>query len=245
LSRKHQIKLQDVSRLMVYILGHKPYEFGLVPDVKGFVTFKELLWAMHEEPGYGYVNQGSIREVLISEDRSLFEVREKQIRALDKQWEMDLTVPVQPLPKLLFLGIRRKAHPVFMEKGLRPIEGTYYTLSPDRDMALRIGKRRDQDPVILEIMADRAQTEGTLFYAFGNLFLASEIQTRYIAGPPVPKEVIPLRDEKPKKKEETPKGFQAGTFTLDINRDMDPSRQTKGKKKKGWKEEARKFRKNR
>ena len=242
MSRKHQIKLQDISRLMVYILGHKPYEFGLIPDVKGFVSLKELLWAMHEEPGYGYVNQGNINEVLMSEHRHLFEVSEKQIRALDKQWKMDLTDPVQSLPKLLFLGIRRKAHPVVMEKGLRALKGTYYLLSADRDMAMRIGKRRDQQPVILEIMADKAQTEGGLFYAFGSLVLTTEIQPRYIAGPPVPKDAIHVQEERPKK-EEKPPSFEAGTFLLDINRDTDLSRRKKGEKKKGWKEEARRFRK--
>ena len=102
------MKLHDVSRLLTYILGHKPYESGLVPNPGGFITFKELLKAIHEESGYGSVSQGNINEVLMSESRSLFEVREKQIRALDIKWEMDLTNPAQSLPKLLFLGIRRK-----------------------------------------------------------------------------------------------------------------------------------------
>ena len=239
------MKIQDVSRLLTYMLGHKPYEFGLVPDLEGFIAIKELLKAIHEEPGFRYVSQGNINEVLMSENRSLFEVREKQIRALDRQWNIDLTDPIQSLPKLLFLGIRRKAHPVVIEKGLRAIEGTCYPLSSDRDMAHRIGKRRDQQPVILEIMADRAQTEGTLFYAFGSLFLTSEVQPRHIAGPPVPKDMIQAREAKPKKKEMQPHAFEAGTFTLDINRDMDQSRRRKGKKKKGWKEEARKLRKKR
>lgn len=231
---------------MVYILGHKPYEFGLVPDPEGCVTFKELLWAMHEEPGCGHVNQGNIREVLMGEDRCLFEADDKKIRTLDKRWNLNLEDQIQSLPKLLYLGIRRKAHPVVMEKGLRAIESSYYPLSSDRDMAQRIGKRRDQQPVILEIMADRAQTEGNLFYAFGTLFLTPEIQPRYIAGPPVPKEIIQAREERPKKKkEEIPPAFEAGTFLLDINRDTDRSRRKKGKKKKGWKEEARKFRKHR
>jgi putative RNA 2'-phosphotransferase len=230
---------------MAYILGHRPFEFGLVPDPEGFIPFKELLWAMHEEPGYGYVSQGSMNEVLLSEDRSLFEVKEKRIRALARQWELDLENPAQSLPKLLFLGIRSKAHPVAMEKGLRAVEGTYHALSPDRDMAVRMGKRRDQHPVILEIMAQKAQTEGTVFHAFGDLFLTIEIPARYIAGPPVPKEAIQAREEKPQKTEQKPPAFNAGTFALDMNRDMDRTRRVKGKKKKGWKEEARRFRKKR
>jgi hypothetical protein len=37
----------------------------LVPDTEGFIGYKELLQAIHEEPGWGYVKLGDIREVLM------------------------------------------------------------------------------------------------------------------------------------------------------------------------------------
>lgn len=245
MAKKDRIRTENLGRFMFYILGHRPYEFGLVPDKDGFVNYKELLWAIHEEDGWSYVRQGSINEVLLGKDRALFESDDKSIRALDRHWELNLNNPSPFLPKILFLPIRRRAHPVAMEKGLRPIAGRYHILSPDRDMAQRIGRRRDQSPVILEVMADKALKGGTAFYPFGDLFLASEIPSRYIAAPPVPKEVVRLRDERPKKKEEKSGDFQAGTFVLDLERDMDRSRRFKGKKKRGWKEETRKYRKKR
>jgi hypothetical protein len=91
-------------------------------------------------------------------------------------------------------------------------------------------------------MAESAQKEGTLFYTFGDIFLAAEIPAMYIAGPPVPKHVIKAREEKPQKTTKPGPDFQAGTFILDIERDMDISRKTKGRKKKGWKEEVRRKR---
>lgn len=243
--KKHRIKIERLSRLMVYILGHKPHEFGLIPNHEGFVAMKELLWAIHEEPGYGYVSQGNVNEVLLSEDRMLFETKDKQIRVRDRRWELDLTNPIQLLPKLLYLGIRRKAHPVVMEKGLKGIKGHYYPFSSDWEKALRIGRRRDRQTVVIEVMADKAHSEGTLFFPFGSLFLAVEIQARYIAGPPVSKHTIQSKEGQPKEKEGVPPPFQAGTIILEAGRDMDRSRLAKGKKKKGWKEEARKFRKKR
>jgi putative RNA 2'-phosphotransferase len=245
LIKRHRIKIERLSRFMVYILGHRPYEFGLVPNQEGFVALKELLWAIHEEPGYTHVSQGNVHEVLLSEDRILFETKDKQIRARDRHWELDLINPVQSLPKLVYLGIRRKAHPVVMEKGLRAIKGRYYPFSSDRHKALRIGRRRDQQSVVLEVMADKAHLEGTLFFPFGNLFLADEIKARYIAGPPVPKHTLQSKEGQPKGKEGVPSPFQAGTFILEAERDMDRSRLAKGKKKKGWKEEVKKLRKKR
>ncbi|MBW1705456.1 MAG: RNA 2'-phosphotransferase [Deltaproteobacteria bacterium] len=229
------------------MLGHRPYEFGLVPDMDGFVTYKELLQAIHEEPGWHYVRQSHINEVLLSKDRSLFQPTEKHIRVMEIKWQMDRDRPSNILPKILFTPVRRKAHPVVMEKGLKPAEGKNIVLSPDHDMILRIGKRRDQKPVLLEIMAASAQSKDILFYSFGDLFLCPGIPAGFIAGPQVSKEVLEsLRAAAEAKKEAAkpkPTDFTPGTFVLDPSKDPDLQRRAKGKKPKGWKEEARKVRK--
>jgi len=237
---KNRIKTEGLGRLLQYILGHRPYEFGLIPDSEGFVAFKELIQAIHEEDGWGYVRQGNINEVFSGRDRERFQADETRIRAIDRRWE--LGIPAQVLPKILFTGIRRRAPPVVMERGVREIKGRYHILTPERDVAEKIGRRRDQQPVLLEVMARRAQREGVMFYSFGDLFLTNEIQVRYIAGPPVPKEAVRAREKKPKKNEEESPDLQAGTFLLDQDRDRDRSRKSKGRKRKGWKEKARRDR---
>jgi len=242
--KKRYIKTGNLTRLMIYILGHKPFEFGLVPDQEGFLSFKELLQAIHEEAGWGYVRQGDITEVFLGKDRALFQVDNKRIRTIDRRWSLDLNQPAGLLPKVLFMGIRRKAHPVVMEKGLRRIGGRYYVLSPRREMAERIGKRRDERPVVLEIMAEEAQRRGDLFWRFGDLFLSPEISVRYIAGPPVPKDVRKGPEDKAARNADSRDIFHAGAFTLDLNRATDLARRSGGRKKKGWKEEARRHRRD-
>ena len=238
-SKRNQIKTHNLARFMLYVLAHKPDEFGLVPDAEGFVTYKEFLWAVHEEPGWGFVRRGHINEVLLGKDRALFQPNENGIRARERRWHLDLKNPSKSPPKILFIAVRRRAHPVVMEKGLAATEGKYIVLSSDRDMAERIGRRRDQKPVVLEIAAASAQEGGVLFYAFGNLFLTDQVPARFIKGPPISKKdgKIPER-----KREEKGPDFEAGTFVLDLERDPDPSRRIRGKKQKGWKEEARKIR---
>lgn len=240
--KRNEIKTHNLARLMLYILGHRPDEFGLVPDREGFVTYKEFLWAIHDEPGWSYVRKGHINEVLLGNDRNLFHPEENRIRALDKRWQLDLENPSQAPPKILFVGVRRKAHPIVMEKGLRSVEGRYIVLSSDRDMATRIGRRRDQKPVLLEIMAASAFEAGMLFYPFGNLFLTKQIPASFITGPPVSKEDVKAAGTKVGKKQERRPDFEAGSFVLDLSRDPDPSRRAKGKKRRGWKEEARRIR---
>jgi len=231
---------------MVYILGHRPDEFGLVPDKDGFITYKELLRAIHEEQGWGYVRQGHINEVLLGKERDFFQPENKRIRALDRRWHLDLDNPTLSSPKILFTAIRRKAHPFVMEKGVKSPEGQYIILTSDRDMAKRIGHRRDQNPVLLEIMAASAQEEGISFYPFGHLFLTTDIPARFISGPPVSKEVSATQWITETKKDDfmpRPIDFSPGTFILDMNKDPDLYRRAKGKKPMGWKESARKMRK--
>ncbi len=233
--------------MLVYMLGHRPDEFGLVPDNEGSIPFKELLQAIHEEEGWRYVRRSHINEVLLGKDRLLFESEDEGIRSVERRWELDPHTPAQ-VPKILFTAVRRKAHPVVMERGLRAVQGRYLILTPVRDMALRIGLRRDQEPVLLEILPEAAKETRALFFSFGDLFLSPEIPSRFIAGPPVPKEMLERKKEKVKPTEKTAKRLPTptpGTFTLDPSRDPDPYRRAKGKKKKGWKENARKMRKGR
>ncbi len=231
--------------MLAYMLGRRPYEFGLVPDETGFIMFRDILQALHEEPGWGYVRQGSINEILMGEDRGLFETAEGRIRAVERAWASDWEDRAELPSKILFLGIRRKAHPVVMDRGLRMIEGSRYIMSPDRAMAERIGRRRDQQPVILEIMAEAAGSEGVPIRRFGGLFLAEEIPVRFIAGPPVPKRVVRAREEKEAKKKEQDllPQFNAGTFLLDMDKAPSPYKKDRGRKKRTWKEDSRKERK--
>ena len=243
--KNQQFKVENLSRFLIYILGRRPYEFGLVPAHDGFVKYKELLQAIHEEPGWRYVRQSHINEVLMGKDRTLFETDGKRIRAVQRKWDLDRQTPALSLPGVLFTAVRKRAHPVVMEKGLIPGESQALVLTSNKDMAERIGKRRDQKPVVLEIMANVAQKQGVTFYPFGELFVCSQIPARFIAGPPVPKEIMEKRKEASAGKTRStaePADFTPGTFTLDASKDPDRRRRAKGKKDKGWKEEARKIR---
>ncbi|MBW2284969.1 MAG: RNA 2'-phosphotransferase [Deltaproteobacteria bacterium] len=244
--RRQQFKAGDLARMLIYVLGYRPDEFGLVPDRDGFVPMKELLQALHEEPSWRYVRRSHINEVLLSDHRIDFVTEGEKIRASEKKWAFEEEAAWGDLPKILLAPIRRKAHPVVMDRGLKPPPGRQLSLTPDPAMAERIGMRRDEQPVLLEIRAEEAARRGTTFVPFGDLFLCDEIPAPWIAGPPVPKEVVErhtavkVKGEQAKPAENP---FTAGTFLLKPDRDPDRRRRARGKKSKGWKEDARKMRK--
>ena len=230
--------------MLTYILAYRPDEFGLVPDEKGFVLYKDLLKALNEETGWRHIRSSHINEVLLGKDRELFEAENDRIRSRDRNWALTAYNDL-PLPGLLFIPVRKRAHPVAMERGLNPAGRKYLVLSPDRQMALRIGRRLDQHPVLLEIPAAVAEKKGVLIFPFGDLFLSPEIPAECIAGPLPQKKLLERKEKKEAKKPKTPSAPKTptpGTFSLDPGRDPDPFRKAKGKKRKGWKEDARKMR---
>ncbi len=249
--RSHEIKTESLTRFLVYILGHRPDEFGLVPDREGFVPYKELLQALHEEEGWRYVRKSHIHEILMGENREMFQEGDDRIRVLERRWKNDVWDTDISLPSLLFVPVRRRAHPVVIEKGLKASPSGFLVLSSTKEMAERIGLRRDPDPVIMEILAQQANRQGIAFHSFGDLFTTDHIPPEFIAGPPVPKEVMEKkkdRAEQEKKALKKARVPETGTFLLDPSRDPDPYRRAKGakgKKRKGWKEEARKVRRGR
>jgi putative RNA 2'-phosphotransferase len=230
---------------MVYMLGYRPDEFGLVPDPDGYIPYKDLLQAIHEEPEWGYVRQGHFNEILMGDDRAQFQWDDKRIKVLKREWQMDLENPFEGLPTILFVAVRRRAHPHVLEKGLRSSTDKFLTLSPEKEMAIRIGTRRDQSPVLLEVMALQAENKGVPFHAFGQLFLAKEVPADYITGPPVSRDILSDREESAKKIEERPTDFTPGSFVLDPDRGPGSRAHARGNKRKGWKENARKLRKKR
>jgi putative RNA 2'-phosphotransferase len=111
-------------------------------------------------------------------------------------------------------------------------------MTSDRDLAARIAKRQDQRPVMVEIRAQAASESGTAFFAFGDcLYVADTIPARFINGPPLPKD-LPEQRQPARPRED----FTPGSFLLKEDKDYDPLHQDKARKKRGWKEEARRIR---
>jgi len=242
MSHRHQVTA--LSKLMSYILRHRPDEFGLVLDEDGFISLKELQQAIAEEAGCSHVRRSHITEVILTSDRERFEVEDERIRATYGHSHPH-TIRYEPTapPRILYHGTRRKAYPHILQQGLDPMGRQYVHLATSPELAMRIGKRRDPQPVLLEIQAQRASEDGIIFYQANPLiYLANHITPDYITGPPIPK-VLPekQRTEKrqPEKREEPPLERELpGSVLLNVR--MEPLH----KKAKGrtWKETSRKHR---
>lgn len=235
---------EKLSKFISYILGHKPDEFGLVPDPNGFVKIKELLKAICEEDGWKYVRRSYIDEILITLQKPPIEIKDNYIRAKCRDKLQKQTL-VQNPPKLLYSCVRRKAYPFLITKGISPLGHQHVILSATLEMAERIGKRIDQMPVILTVNTQKAQDRGVEFYQTGgSIFLAEFIPQGCFTGPPLPKE----KPEEKKRRDDLEQITQKtpGSFFYDLvdkKEYRDHTKQERRRKERIWKKERKRAQK--
>lgn len=227
-----QKSAKQLSGLLSYMLGRRPDEFGLVPDPKGFVKTKDLLKAVCEEEGWRYVRGSHINEILISLPDPPVEIKENLIRAKDRS-KLPQIEPAENLPKILYTCVRKKAHPFVMENGISPTGHSHVILASSRELAEKIGKRFDREPILLTVHVEKSIREGVAFYrAGGSLYLAGSIHAGCFSGPPLPKQKVETRRPPEQKKEVTPR--LRGSYIIDLEETS--AQQTRDRQKKEWRD---------
>jgi len=239
---KHQLK--DLAKIIDYILFRRPDEFGLFPDEDGSLPIKELIWALHEEPGWSYVRPTHLKELAYSSLRVNFSLHETHIRP---KVASPLGLALTPPPRFLFHGARRQAYKAILDQGLRPSGRGQVALASTEEMALRIGSRRDAQPVLLTIDAARAHEAGHQFVRCGELlYLVRELPALFMTGPPLeqvhPPAKVPRKTPEASDREiwQTP-----GSFLLDPGRIQGQGPALRGKKDADWKRQLRRERRRR
>ena len=227
---------QTLAKFIAYILERRPDEFGLVTDKEGFVKIKELIKAITEEKDWKYVRRFHLDEILYTLPSPPFEIFDKHIRAKRRDRLPEALLTRDP-PKLLFTCIRKRAYPFVLDKGISPAGHHHVILAADRKLAERIGKRTDQEPLILSVHVQKSIANGVRFYQTGELlYLSESIPPGCFSGPPLPKEKTETK--KTEKLDTAAQPKAAGSFLVDMNQLADRRQSAGGKAQKSkldWK----------
>jgi putative RNA 2'-phosphotransferase len=228
--RKYQ--LQELGKLIEYILLYRPDEFGLFLDDDGSLPIKELMWALHEEEGWKHIRLGHLKELVYSQFEAAFTLEENCIKPKQPRKQTHSTaVP----PRLLFHGARRKAYPVILKHGLKPAGRPHVPLATTEEIALRIARRRDPKPILFTVHAAQAHDKGHVFSLCGEfLYLVEALPPPFLSGPPLDETAKPTKVSRPKAPEPRKADVPAmiGSFLLDPARDPDPMRRERRKRDK-------------
>lgn len=172
-----------LSKEVSYALRHAPWEYELELDSEGFVSVEQLINAINERNNYDrLINFSDLEYIIKNSDKKRHEIQDDKIRALyghsiPMLISKDEIVP----PDVLYHGTTHRALDSILCAGLKPMGRQYVHLSIDTDTAIQVGKRRDNDPVILVIDAHKAYADGISFYK-GNdkVVLADYVSAQYI-----------------------------------------------------------------
>lgn len=235
-------------RMLQYVLGVRPDKFGLVTDDEGWAPIKELLKALHQEDGWHGVRESMVRQAAERLAPDVLETQDNRIRCISRQPDPP-EYGIDP-PSHLFIAVRRRGYRVIREHGLEAGAQPAVALVADEALAIRLGWRKDPDPVLVTVQARKAQGMGVIFALSGDtLYLCDRVPPECLMGPPVPEETRPRKGSKDKKKKEpepiiTHPKEPPGSFSLFPEETEKPYKQKGIKKDIAWKRARRKNRRN-
>jgi putative RNA 2'-phosphotransferase len=153
-----------LSKLMSLALRHDPASFNLRLDEDGWVAFETFVAALAARPGWQWVQADQVRRVVETSDKRRFELKDRMIRARygHSQAARPTYQAVEP-PPLLYHGTPRRNLAAIRRRGLKAMSRQYVHLSATPNMALQVGRRRDDQPALLIIHAAEAHAAGIVF----------------------------------------------------------------------------------
>lgn len=173
---------QMLSKEISYILRHAPWEYELELDEEGWVDINQLLFSMHECKEWQKLSKWDLKLMIEKSDKQRHEILDGKIRALygHSISQRIIKEPKIP-PEILYHGTAKRFIQTIKKQGLLSQSRQYVHLSVHKDMAFRVGRRKDENPVVLLVKAKLAWKEGVSFYR-GNdkVWLSDSIKVEYI-----------------------------------------------------------------
>ncbi|MGB9712384.1 MAG: RNA 2'-phosphotransferase [Dissulfurimicrobium sp.] len=180
-------ELKKLDKMLFAMLAKRPDLYGLVPDNEGWIKIKEIRSALHQEDGFSYITTQSLIQFFNIFGRKKFETDGIVVRAKDPQ---GLPVPETAVPpETLYLPAKNEVYEHVLRNGLFPSPGNrWIVLSASKELAAKIGKRKDNEPIVFEVLTSRADKSGTEFKRFGeNLFLVDVVRPEWLNLQHMPK----------------------------------------------------------
>jgi putative RNA 2'-phosphotransferase len=182
--------LAKLQKMLLSILGKCPDAFGVLLEEGGWITMKRLHKVIQAEQGFAHITPRSLIQFFTLYRPDEFELRDQSVRIRPElRTEAAAHPEVAEPPNILYVCIRPRAHAHVLANGLRP-SGTdkWIALSTTKDMALRIGKRRDPAPIMAEVMARKACEAGVVFRKSGDLlYVVDGLGPEHLGLPALPK----------------------------------------------------------
>jgi putative RNA 2'-phosphotransferase len=163
---RNQADYEAISKAVSHSLRHEPWLYELELDQEGWVPVKALLSGLRgEKPEWSFLRDLDLVEMIKSSTKQRHEIREGKIRALyGHSVRGKLVKRAAEPPGILYHGTSPETAEAIRTEGLRPMARQYVHLSVDKTTAIQVGLRKAKKPVLLQVDAARAYSNGVAFY---------------------------------------------------------------------------------
>ena len=249
-----QYNPKTLAKTLCYIAVHAPAEHGLFWDPDGTMPWKEFFWALQEDASLRFVRESTIRELAYLGLDVPFVLEGNLLRLKPGSRQPDYP-PVTEVPERLYFACRRKQYASVREHGIARSNRPYVAVSGSKELALRLGQRRDPEPLLVDILAAVAASEGELIrWAGAELYLMEAIPVRHLIFPLLRTEqhtALTTRKRVDPKPDRPDLPLSAGSFLVDAHhlhsqspggKEVEKATKQKGRRKNDWKRGAKKER---
>lgn len=173
---------EKLSKDCSYVLRHQPEKYGLKVDVEGWVDLSKFINVLNSEFKWQSLTITDIERMISKSRKQRHEILNGEIRALyGHSLSQKITKTACEPPEFLYHGTARRSLGSIFDKGLLAQQRQYIHLSDDITTAYQVGKRYDDEPVILKIDAKTAWLSGIQFYqGHDSIWLSDPINPNYI-----------------------------------------------------------------
>jgi putative RNA 2'-phosphotransferase len=186
-------ELEAIGRTMAGVLRHFPERFGLQMDEQGFVPMRDFIAALkNQRERYHWLRPHHIIAIIETDPKGRYQVSNDLIRATyGHSIPLNLGLPTDNIPEKLYYPTTPEETDIILETGLKPSDRKMVHLSKTYQDAVNAGSVRTDNPVILEIDAEKAIHEGLIIQrACRTVFLTDDVPAAYLkrAEPPAVEE---------------------------------------------------------
>jgi putative RNA 2'-phosphotransferase len=173
--------ITDTSKLLSFILRHRPDSVGLVLDANGWAEVNVLLGALQVHGKA--IDRALLERVVAGNDKQRFAFSPDGTRIRASQGhsiQVDLGLQPAPPPDVLYHGTASRFLKAILASGLHARGRQHVHLSADADTARRVGARHGF-PAVLRVDARRMREDGLVFWLSDNqVWLTDAVLPRYL-----------------------------------------------------------------
>jgi len=172
---------KKISKMLSYVLRHKPENIGITLDKNGWVDIDILLDKLHFDTPVVF---DELKYVVDNNEKNRFAISNDNLRVRANQGhsiEVDLGLKEVMPPAILYHGTSVNSVNSIMKSGINKGNRHHVHLSFDEATANSVGSRKGKCEV-LEVQAMRMRADGYKIYISDNgVYLTDEVPSKYIS----------------------------------------------------------------